>query len=441
MIAAPDLHDPLLVTLHGFLQTIRKPCRILVAVSGGSDSLGLLIALHELLHSTRQAHVTLLAATIDHDLRAESAQEAQEVAALCAQRGIVHLIRRWDAPKPATGIAVAARLARYRLLSEAAAALKADVIFTGHTLDDQTETIAMRHARSESATTAGRFGMADHVLYRNQIWIYRPLLNCRRHVMRDFLTARGVRWIDDPSNSNPHYERARVRAELSQHVAVAPVPAQHERLWLSKTAATMINAHAHMPANGVVALHTDAFQAPAPVLRHALQMLLATLGGQSHGPADPALATLITLLDKPAGARLTLGRCLAHRSAQAILLVREARNLPSITLAPQETVVWDGRWCMTNHNGTPLHIRPSRITVDKPLETTPMVPPSILALGQQSMPLLALSDDDSGQHVRMNTSCQRVISPYETFLPGFDWPLACALAELFQTKRFFPPYF
>ncbi|WP_321376987.1 tRNA lysidine(34) synthetase TilS [Rhizobium sp.] len=432
----PKPCDLLISTLRGFLQALPTPSRLLVAVSGGSDSKGLLIALHELLQDSSHLAVTLAAATIDHGLRPESAQEAREVKGLCTKLGIAHVTSRWDEPKPKTGISSAARNARYRLLSEAATSLKADIIVTGHTADDQAETIAMRQSRNADDAALGLSGMADHMLYRNRIWIYRPLLTCHRQMIRDFLTARGMGWVDDPSNSNPHYERARVRLELTESVRPA-LPSQHDRLTLSTQAASLIERYARVPASGVVELDAAVFDSPQPVLRHASQAMLATLGGQSHGPADQSLARLLALLAQANGSRITLGRCLVHRSRAGLFLVREARGLKTITLAAGEAAVWDGRWHIHNPSLGALQVSPTGTTGKEALEDTSAVPASLAALGRHSMPQLQYPH----LQISAEVQCHRLISPYCTFLPGFDWPLAHALALLFGAKPFFLPYF
>lgn len=441
---APDQCDPLISTLRRFLQALptpsRLPCRLLVAVSGGSDSKGLLMALHALIKDNAALPVTLAAATIDHGLRRESAQEAADVAALCAGLGIAHEIRRWEGPKPKTGLSSAARNARYQLLSEAAASLNANIILTGHTADDQAETIAMRQRRKDTETALGLSGMADHVLYSNRIWIYRPLLTCRREMIRDFLTARGVSWVDDPSNSNPDYERARVRQELSQHHFI-PLAYPQNRLALSTDAANLIRTQANMPVAGVVLLTNAALNAPAEVLRHALQALVATLGGQTHGPSEPSLRFLMDLATQSNGSRITVGRCLAHRHREGILLVREARGIHPLILAPGKAGVWDGRWWMENSGNAFLRISASQKMAEQDRTESSVLPASITTLGRQSMPQLEQERPEAGWQISEGGKVFRQISPYAQFLPGFDWPLADALAGLFGAKPFFPPYF
>jgi len=125
-----------------FVAKLRKPAHILVAISGGSDSTGLLLALHEASIGSGD-QVRLSAVTVDHALRPESADEAKKVATLCAGLGIFHAVRRWEDQKPASGLAEASRLARYHLIAGVADTMSADVIVTGHTRGDQRETVGL----------------------------------------------------------------------------------------------------------------------------------------------------------------------------------------------------------------------------------------------------------------------------------------------------------
>ena len=142
-----------------------------LAVSGGGDSLALLLLARAALPGRVKA------ATVDHGLRPDSAAEARRAGEFCAALGIPHTIRRWEGEKPVAGLQAAAREARYRLLAEAADDADCSLVMTGHTLDDQAETVAMRRERGAGR---GLSGIAPATLHDKRIWFVRPLIGQRR---------------------------------------------------------------------------------------------------------------------------------------------------------------------------------------------------------------------------------------------------------------------
>ena len=122
---------------------------LVLAVSGGPDSTALLLLASRwhARRATKRAAPKLLAVTVDHALRPQSAREARAVKQLARTLVVPHQILRWQGGKPRSGLQEAARAARYRLLGRAARRVRADYVVTAHTLDDQAETVLMRLLR------------------------------------------------------------------------------------------------------------------------------------------------------------------------------------------------------------------------------------------------------------------------------------------------------
>lgn len=298
---------------------------VIVAVSGGSDSLSLLTLFHRWLLEHGRADA-LVAVTIDHGLRPEAADEARDVAAFCASRDMSHITKTWTGAKPATGLAAAARAARYRLLIEAAQAAGSDVILTGHTEDDQAETVAMR---AERGAGIGLAGMARETLLDGAVWLLRPLLDVSRAALRERLLEQGVSWIDDPSNNNPTAERARVRASLTPERRI-------ELLEQARQAGALRRDLAHRAAALVretMALEPHAIRISPALPRspdreaaiHALRLLLCVVGSQPHWPDLSRSTALFDALGQ-LGFTASLAGCVVRHRRAGITLRPEIRG-------------------------------------------------------------------------------------------------------------------
>lgn len=178
----------------------------LIAVSGGPDSTALIV-MASAWAARRGAR--MFAATVDHCLRPESAAEAAGVARLCAGLGVPHATLVWTGPKPTSRLQERAREARYRLLRAHADEVGADAIATAHHRDDQAETVLFRLLRGSGL--AGLAGMAE-TSERDRVKLVRPLLGLAKADLVGFCRDQGVAFVEDPSNANPAYARARMRA-------------------------------------------------------------------------------------------------------------------------------------------------------------------------------------------------------------------------------------
>ncbi len=178
---------------------------VLVACSGGPDSTALVHVLHRL---RGELGITICVASIDHRLRPESASEVEQVSALASDLGVPFYGARVEVPKQGASIQGQARELRYDALREIARAHGATCIAVGHSQDDQAETVLARILRG-----AGIRGLGA-IEPRRADGVIRPLLDCRRSDLRAYVLARGLPFIDDPSNHQRDFERVRIRHEV-----------------------------------------------------------------------------------------------------------------------------------------------------------------------------------------------------------------------------------
>ncbi len=412
--------------------------RLIVAVSGGSDSLSLLFLARDFL--ARYAPATAMqAVTVDHGLRAGSADEARQVAELCAAHGIPHRTLVWTGPKPATGTLNAARDARYALLAQAAADFGADCVLTGHTLDDQAETVAMR---AERGLGAGLSGMASATLFDGRVWIVRPLLEQRRERLRDDLRRRGVGWLDDPSNDNPRYERVRTRARLAGEDAVAALGRQawqagEARRKLAAAAALLLERHLAMPSPGLFRLDRAFFREEGEASVLGLRAVLATAGGAPYLPdATRTQAVLRLVADDGKPTRVPLSRAVVDARRDAVWIRREARGVPEADIG-EAGCVWDGRWRFCPQAGrSGLRVAPlGQARAAEFAPEIPGVPKSLVRAALCQEPSFHDGGDVVGSahpdgNLPAGVAARRIAAPYARFLPDFDLPLAAVLSRI-----------
>lgn len=273
------------VTEHALL---RPGARVLLGLSGGPDSAGLALALGQL---APELGVTLYAASIDHGLRPDAADDVelarQHAAAIGAPFATAKLTL---APGP--DLSARARVARYEALFELARDVHAEHVAVGHTMDDQAETVLMRLLRGSSIR--GLRGIAPG----RGDGVVRPLLHCARQDVHAAVRAAGWAIADDPSNQQPEFLRARVRgvllpallaedARVVEHLAELASDAAHA-MELVEAMATGIAAAAQIePGRARI---EPLRRAPVACRREALAVLAAQACG-----VRPSRAQLLEL--------------------------------------------------------------------------------------------------------------------------------------------------
>lgn len=330
------------------------PGRIGVAVSGGGDSVALVLLMQRW---AGPRGVQLDAATVDHGLRPESAAEAARAGELCTRLGIGHSVLRWQGWDGSGNLQDTAREARRRLLADWAGAAGIAHVALGHTRDDQAETVLMRLARGSGVE--GLAGMAPVRRGRGITWL-RPLLGIDRATLRDFLRTEGQPWADDPSNADLRFDRVRARqalavlAELGISAAGLADTAQameSARVALAH-AASDLAGHLRIDAAGDLRIARAPFQAaPADTRERLAAHLLRLLSGAVHRPRRAALRNLLDAVSQ--GGSGTLHGCVvAAEEGDAGPCLRFGREWQAVRgLAGEPEGIWDGRWRVTPATG------------------------------------------------------------------------------------------
>ncbi len=281
-----------------------KKITIIVAVSGGPDSMSLLKGLHQLNFSQHGQDIQVV--TINHQLRLESAQEANMVADYCKKLKTEHHTLLWrHTQKLESGIQEKAREARYGLIANFAKNYKNPIVFMAHHANDQAETVLMRLKKG-----SGPFGLRgmDALSDHNNLNLARPFLKLSKDTILSYAQRHNIPYINDPSNDNKSFQRVRERSFLSDH--------QDIQSGLLKIADKAQNYHAGLqeiidyhlkkirePLNFVndkvinVVLNTESFLLlPVFLQKQILIKLIKTYGKASYCPKDKAVNFLVNIL-------------------------------------------------------------------------------------------------------------------------------------------------
>lgn len=327
-----------------------------VAVSGGADSMALCLLADGW---ARARGGWVLALIVDHGLRPSSAGEAERTARWLAARGIDSSTLTWLGDKPRSAIQARARAERYRLLFERCRQRGILHLLVGHHRQDQAETLMLREERGSGVVgLAGISGLVE----TGSLRVLRPLLEVPKRRLRAYLQSLGQAWIEDPSNSDPAYARARLRAAVAMDAAVADglLKAAEDRRRLrqarDEAVADLLARFCRLHPWGFVRLDPSMLgAADEATVAAALGRVAATVGGTAYPPPAEKLARLRRrLLDEAPAA--CLGRCLwraprgkggGRGTGRLILIVREARALPQpVRIVPESEVEWDGRFVL-----------------------------------------------------------------------------------------------
>ena len=315
--------------------------RLGLCVSGGSDSTALAVLLSE----SRPGRFVIL--TVDHGLREGSAHEVALVRALGDRLGVCVEAMAVDG-RPSGSIQAWARERRLELFADAGRRLGLAAIVTGHTLEDQAETLLLRLARG-----SGLKGLAAMrpVSRHGDLTILRPLLGVSREALREALRQREQAWVEDPSNADLRFDRVAMRRLMPQLSAVG-ITAER----LAQTATHLGRASdAIQEATERLLSTTREDRAGALILprapwreaaREVRLRALAAAVQRVGAPERPARFEAILNAERALlhDTHTTLQRVVVAPHPLGLVMWREARNIMPLSLAPGESGVFDGRY-------------------------------------------------------------------------------------------------
>jgi tRNA(Ile)-lysidine synthase len=325
------------------------PAHVLMAVSGGPDSLGMAASFYHLQQAVRP-DLQLSAVTVDHHLRPESTGEAYMVANYMQAIGIDHVILNWVDHGNDEHVSMAdARQARYDLMIAHAKEIGATHLATGHQLTDQADTILQRIAHG-----SGIDGLAGIPPTRDQdgITIIRPVLNLEPDDLKAACRAMGWDWAVDPTNRDPNYTRGKLnvlRDALNQAgFDEGRLSRVAKRARLAKDALDYFTDRA---MDNYARWHDTGYwqmdwaglsNQPVEIIHRAIIRGIRGIVSSNYPPRFDRLSRAVTRLNQNKQDRLTLGGCLIERDHDRVIMCREVGAMAP-ALHRGQGDIWDHR--------------------------------------------------------------------------------------------------
>ena len=369
---------------------------IAVAVSGGGDSLALLLLAAAWAESAGRR---LVALTVDHALQPRSADWAGFAAERAARLAVPHRTLVWTGPKPTSGLPAAARRARHALLADAAREAGAAVILMAHTADDVAEAAAMRAAGSTTPSPV-LWTPSPAWPEGRGVFLLRPLLGNRRADLRRFLAARGEAWIDDPANDDLRFARTQARRRLG---ACAGAPSTSV---VARQPPAALASVSEGPGGDLTLPRAALAAAPPDECRRLLGALALCAAGTTRPPPAAALDRLAARLAGQGVFAATLAGARIEAGRDFVRVCREAGERARGGLAEADLqdgeAVFDGRFVVRAPGPAivaRLAGRARRLPPDQRRRLAAIPPavrgalPVVVADGDLSCPLLAPERD------------------------------------------------
>jgi tRNA(Ile)-lysidine synthase len=323
---------------------------LLIATSGGPDSLALALLAHQWAKSQGGKAIAI---TVDHLLREDSTTEAQQVSEWLEARGMEHHILTWlrdhETETPKTAIQAAAREARYRLLGQWCKDHKVKHLLTAHHAQDQLETFLIRLTKGSGlkglTSTQGivntRFGR-----------ILRPLLEVDPNRLKATLKQFNQPYLLDPSNENEDFTRVRWRQLIPSLASEGLTPQalqesldrlSHAQCLIDQHISTLIRLYMTLSPYGYGILKKNALNESLEAFEEILKRALATIGTRTYPVRRQALHRAMESLKS--GHSITLGGCQIVEKATEWWIVREPAAIRKDVLVNEPgTYLWDDRF-------------------------------------------------------------------------------------------------
>ena len=325
---------------------------IAIAVSGGCDSISLLLMAHRW---SKDVDIKIVSLHIDHNLRQESSEDAEFVKKTAYDLGIDHHTLKWKKTEHInSNIQAQARNARYSLLCQWCNDNNVCDLMIAHHMNDQAETFMLRLERGSGIKGLSCMSV---VSYMHNIRILRPLLTLKKKELREYIKEQNHEWLEDPTNDNFKYSRNYIRKFLYGGIPNSQISGEllSERLYV--TAQHMMTAqkildqvyiqhlvkYVFIYPQGFAVINTDILQ-NSEISRRSISDTIQIIGTNKYPPRSNSIQSLLEHLYQGRSSIITLGHCNIKMSDNKIYLWKEPRFIGTDIVITQQQHLWDKKF-------------------------------------------------------------------------------------------------
>ncbi len=302
-------------------QLLSKESKVILAVSGGADSMALA---H--LYKSCENLSPAIAITIDHDLRKDSSEEAEKVAKWMNDFGLPHRILKLENIKKDGNLEENARIGRYNLLIDFAKKNNAKMILIGHHQDDQIESFFL--ALNRGSGVKGLSGMSV-IRKQDGVKIIRPLLDFSKKDLLNYCKKNNVPFVNDPMNFDEKFDRVKIRKNI---LVLEKLGTKKDRIILAmknlQRTQTAIDFYVSKVLNKIILPNgtfvlTPILESPDEISLRVLAKLIQKIGKKSYPPELMQLQKLLEKIKEKKDFQITLGKCIISIENNFIKMEKE----------------------------------------------------------------------------------------------------------------------
>lgn len=330
-----------------------------IAVSGGVDSIALLLLMHKY---AADKNISLTIFTVNHNLRPEAAKEVKYVTALCVKLGVACVSLSWDHQGNFTNLSARARQGRYDLISKSCQDLDTLTLLTAHHFDDSLETFLLKKGRQSGVMALSSGDLHFH----NNIRILRPLFDISKYELTDYVQAQDITWIEDSSNLSNEYLRNVVRKKIAANDENYKVYLSDELAQINENVvdlnrklieALSLAVKIYKYGFAVIDIPTIIAHDYEIQLRLIIHVLNSVSGAAISCRASTVSKIIKYMHDSKSFAK-TMHSCIVKKVGFKLLVTREFGKKTPLDVDANKVCIWDGRFRMNLKN---LHGEKARI--------------------------------------------------------------------------------